>query len=68
VGPSYFEIAEKYPINPDTINKLANKVISGGAGVWGPSPMSAHPQLSKEEAREMVEYILKIKDNMPSIE
>lgn len=67
VGPSYFDIATKYPLDSSTVNKLANKIISGGAGVWGQSPMSAHPQLSKEEAREMVEYILRIKEKSQSI-
>jgi cytochrome c len=39
---------------------LANKVITGGGGVWGEHAMSAHPQLSKEEATEMVKYVLSV--------
>ncbi|MDQ0594744.1 cytochrome c [Chryseobacterium ginsenosidimutans] len=56
IGPSYQEIAEKYS-NKD-VEMLASKIIEGGSGVWGNVPMSAHPQVSKEDAKKMVEYIL----------
>lgn len=60
-GPSYQSIAAKYS-NKD-INYLVNKVIEGGAGVWGESPMSAHPQLSVVEVTSIVEYILSLDPN-----
>ena len=63
VGPSFVEIATRYKKEPE-IDKLADKIISGGSGVWGQNPMSAHPQLSKRETKEMVEYILSLKDNL----
>lgn len=66
VGPSYRAIAEKYKSDPSTISKLAGKIISGGAGVWGEHAMSAHPQLSNEDARQMVEYILSLKEDASS--
>lgn len=56
IGPSYKEIAEKY--SEKDIELLASKIIEGGSGVWGGVPMSAHPQVSKEDAKKMVEYIL----------
>ncbi|MCD9619207.1 c-type cytochrome [Chryseobacterium gleum] len=56
VGPSYKEIAGKYS-EKDT-ELLASKIIEGGSGVWGSVPMAAHPQVSKEDAKKMVEYIL----------
>ncbi|KQT30978.1 cytochrome C [Chryseobacterium sp. Leaf405] len=56
IGPSYKEIAEKY--SEKDIELLASKIIEGGSGVWGNVPMSAHPQVSKEEAKKMVQYIL----------
>ncbi|MEF9479958.1 c-type cytochrome [Chryseobacterium sp. 1B4] len=56
VGPSYQEIAGKYS-EKDT-ELLASKIIEGGSGVWGSVPMAAHPQVSKEDAKKMVEYIL----------
>ena len=60
VGPSYQAIAEKYTDNSDTRQQLAQKIIAGGGGVWGEVAMSAHPQLSTEDAAEMVKYILNV--------
>lgn len=59
IGPSYKEIAEKY--SEKDIEILASKIIEGGSGNWGSVPMQAHPQFSKEDAKKMVEYILKQK-------
>jgi len=56
VGPSYHEIAGKY--SDKDVELLASKIIEGGSGVWGNVPMSAHPQVSKEDATKMVKYIL----------
>ncbi|MGH1516233.1 c-type cytochrome [Chryseobacterium sp. JK1] len=56
IGPSYKEIAGKY--SEKDIELLASKIIEGGSGVWGGVPMAAHPQVSKEDAKKMVEYIL----------
>ncbi|PKF73572.1 c-type cytochrome [Chryseobacterium sp. PMSZPI] len=56
IGPSYQEIAGKY--SEKDIELLASKIIEGGSGVWGGVPMAAHPQVSKEDAKKMVEYIL----------
>ncbi|PWN69214.1 cytochrome C [Chryseobacterium phosphatilyticum] len=56
IGPSYQEIANKY--SEKDIDLLASKIIEGGSGVWGGVPMAAHPQVSKEDAKKMVEYIL----------
>ena len=58
-GPSYIEIAQKY--NEDDRAYLISKIIKGGAGVWGESPMSAHPQLKVEEVNKIVSYILSLK-------
>lgn len=59
IGPSYKEIADKYSVQDEAY--LAEKIIEGGSGVWGQVPMQAHPQISKEEAKKMVEYILTLK-------
>lgn len=59
VGPSYADIADKYT-EADT-ELLASKIIDGGSGVWGQVPMQAHPNISKEPAKEMVKYILSFK-------
>lgn len=60
IGPSYEEVAEKYADDPDAQERLANKVMKGGAGVWGPIPMPPHPQHKMEDARKMIESILSL--------
>ena len=59
IGPSYKEIAEKY--SEKDIEMLSSKIIEGGSGNWGNVPMQPHPQISKEEAKKMAEYILSLK-------
>jgi cytochrome c len=61
VGPSYKEVAEKYK-GQDMVEKLSDKVISGGMGVWGEHAMSAHPNISKADAKAMVNYIVSLGD------
>jgi len=62
VGPSYTDIANKYPNNAETHKLLAGKIIAGGSGVWGQVPMTPHPQVSEADAITMVKYILLLKD------
>ncbi|MCL6462164.1 MAG: c-type cytochrome [Flavobacterium micromati] len=61
IGPSYLDIAKKYPLNDKSINYLASKIIKGGSGVWGAIPMAAHSTLKKEDAKLMAMYILSVK-------
>jgi len=61
-GPAYREVADKYAgADEATITKLAKKIIEGGSGVWGEIPMTPHPNVSEEEAKDMVKYILLLK-------
>ncbi len=59
VGPSYQEVANKY--TEADVDKLATKIIEGGKGVWGETPMNPHAGMSKENAQKMVKYILTLK-------
>lgn len=58
VGPSFKDIAAKYAGQKDAEDKLVQKVIKGGAGVWGPVPMPANAQVSEAESRTLVKWIL----------
>lgn len=60
VGPSYLDVAGKYRSVPEASKKLSEKIIKGGAGIWGEIPMSPHPALSEEDAAQMVRYILSL--------
>ena len=61
-GPAYGEVAKKYDNTEANQSMLADKVIKGGQGVWGEIPMAAHPALSKEDAIQMVKYVLLLRE------
>lgn len=61
VGPSYADVAAKYENTEENIDMLAEKVVAGGVGVWGEVPMPAHPNVTIEDAKDMVAYILLLK-------
>ena len=61
VGPSYKDVAAKYAGQKDAAEKLASKVLKGGSGVWGPVPMPANAQVSAEEAKKLVAWVLATK-------
>ena len=60
IGPSFTDIAAEYKNTDENVKKLADKVINGGAGVWGEAAMAPHPSLSEEDAKDMVSYILSL--------
>lgn len=60
VGPSYLDIAKKYPNNEKNINYLSDKIIKGGSGVWGAIQMAPHATLKKDEAKKIAKYILSL--------
>ena len=62
IGPAYTDVAKKYESTDANINMLAEKVIKGGSGNWGTVPMTPHPALSADSAKEMVKYILSLKN------
>ena len=61
VGPAYKDVAAKYAGQKDIVAKLAEKVQKGGTGVWGQVPMPANPQVTAEEAKTLVAWVLTIK-------
>ena len=56
VGPAFQDVAAKY--TEADAEKLAKKIIDGGAGNWGEVPMTPHAGLSVENAKLMVAYVL----------
>jgi cytochrome c len=59
VGPSYKDVAAKYA-GQNVTDTLAEKVIKGGSGVWGPMPMTPN-NVTPEEAKLLVTWILSLK-------
>ena len=58
VGPAFKAIAAKYAGQNDAVDKLAQKIIKGGAGAWGAVPMPANSQVSAAEAKQLTLWIL----------
>ena len=56
VGPAFQDVAAKH--TEADAEKLAKKIIDGGAGNWGEVPMTPHAGLSVENAKLMVAYVL----------
>ncbi len=57
-GPPYSMVAQKYQKDPTARERLAQKVVTGGAGAWGAYPMPPHPQHTLEQTRQMVDWIM----------
>ena len=58
VGPSIADISAKYQGQGDAVDKLMNKVKNGGSGVWGSIPMPPQAQLSDEDRKTLVVWVL----------
>jgi cytochrome c len=59
VGPAFKDIAGRYTAK-DTA-QLVTSIQKGGSGKWGPIPMPANTQVTNDEAKLLVEWILKQK-------
>lgn len=58
VGPSYKTVAAKHQGQPDALEKVAARIKSGGAGVYGPVPMPAQPNLKDDELKLLAAWVL----------
>ncbi len=63
VGPKYIDVAQKYKNKSGAMAYLQGKIESGGSGVWGEVMMPAHPNMTKDESRQIVSYILSLADD-----
>ncbi len=61
IGPSYKDVAAKYAGQKDAADKLAEKIVKGGSGVWGAVPMPANPQVTPAEAKQLAAWVLTVK-------
>jgi cytochrome c len=57
VGPSYKEIGAKYAGDSGAPAKLAQKIKSGGSGVWGAVPMPPN-NVPEADLKTIAEWIL----------
>ena len=61
VGPAFKDIGAKFAGQPGAANVLAQKIIKGSAGVWGPVPMPANTQVSEADAKKLADWVLTLK-------
>jgi cytochrome c len=61
-GPSYRDVANRYKSDSRAVEHLSDKILKGGSGNWGEVAMAAHPQITREQAVRMVQYILSLSD------
>ena len=61
VGPSLKDIAGKYADQADASAYLADKILKGSNGVWGPIPMPPNANVSPENAKVLDDFILTLK-------
>ena len=66
IGPSHTDVAKKYEFTQGNITLLAGKIIKGGSGVWGEIPMTAHPDISQQDAEKMAMYVLSLDGEKPA--
>jgi len=59
MGPSFHDIAAKYPSTTANVELLVKHIREGSVNVWGKDPMPAHPDLSPENIKTAVNWILK---------
>ena len=61
VGPALKDIAAKYADKADASAYLADKILKGSNGVWGPIPMPPNSAVSPENAKVLADFILTLK-------
>lgn len=61
VGPGFKQVAERYAGKKEAPAYLAEKIVNGGAGAWGPVAMAANPHVSKDEAAKLAAWVLSLK-------
>jgi cytochrome c len=58
IGPAYNLIAGRYANDSAAVATLATRIMAGGSGNWGPMPMPAQPNVSREEAEALAAWIM----------
>lgn len=60
IGPAHMDVAKKYEFTAVNVKMLADKIIQGGQGNWGQTPMAAHSDISQADAEMMARYVLSL--------
>ena len=61
IGPPFRAVASRYSLEGDAaVERLARKIINGGAGNWGSVTMVPNERVSLEDARAIARWILSL--------
>lgn len=63
IGPAYQQVAQRYKNDPKASSYLIQKIIKGGAGVWGEVAMPAHPTMKEGDVKLITSWILSLGSN-----
>jgi cytochrome c len=59
IGPPFLAVAARYASERNAaVNRLALKIVYGGAGNWGTIPMVPNERISMDDARAISRWIL----------
>jgi cytochrome c len=67
VGPAFREVAAKNAREAGALERVAQKIITGGSGVYGQVSMPAHPALTPAEATTLAQYVLSLDDTTATL-
>ena len=62
VGPAFVDVGARYHGQPGAEAMLAERILKGGRGHWGPVSMPPQPQLDDDTLRGMTRWILQLPD------
>ena len=62
IGPSFFDITQRYHQLAKVEDTLVNHVLNGSKGRWGNVQMPSNNKLNKNDAKEVLEWIFKNAD------
>jgi cytochrome c len=63
IGPSMKEIAERYSEDREQWPRVVQRIREGSNGIWGEATMPAHPEVTAESARKIMDWILRTGSN-----
>jgi len=66
MGPSFDEVQKKYPATTAIMDTLTKRISAGSTRKWGQEKMPSHPELTVQQIKSMVTWILK-NSNKPDV-
>ncbi|MGN6246881.1 MAG: c-type cytochrome [Ginsengibacter sp.] len=59
IGPSFYDVIQKYKWNSSIADSLASHVLNGSKGRWGSVQMPSNNKLNLEEAKKIINWLYK---------